>query len=625
MCDEFLAKTRHLYERYQEKQAGPYRHLDDHRYLAPTHLQTKPTFPARVHLIGSCLMHGWDSLLQATHKQTHFTYDVFNNAAALPGVADIDAVDFQIVQLPLRSIIREGMYMNLRFDEDDRYKSLFDEAVSSLKSNFTAALKYNEQHKLATFVLNFPVPQQDFMGRFHNRYSLKNMRYFFEELNRMLSELVEARQNAYIVDLDNIVSIFGKKYALEDSVTHFNHGAFLHNIELPPDGERLEPTGNLERMYKPNWKQITDTIYNESLSMWRILKQENSVKIVIFDLDDTLWRGVAAEADVVDGNLTEGWPLGIAEALSYLWRRGVLVALVSKNDFSNARKTWDVLYQRLFPFENFVVTKINWRPKSDNIKEILSEVNLLPQSALFVDDNPVERANVRSALPDIRVLDAPVAEWRRILLWSPETQQAHISTEAVARTAMIQAEIVREADKASMGSEDFLASLGTKAKIILVKDDRDPHYKRCFELINKTNQYNTTGRRWTPTEMSNFLNDKGCLVALEVEDRYTNYGIVGIVVVHGDTIEQYVMSCRVLGMGVERVAVAEAASRMRGEGTAEVRALVSPTGRNHLCLSLFGDLGFVEVAPGIWALEPSLAPAGSENITVQAVDQFEYQ
>ena len=125
--------------------------------------------------------------------------------------------------------------------------------------------------------------------------------------------------------------------------------------------------------------------------------------------------------------------------------------------------------------------------------------------------------------------------------------------------------------------------------------------------------------------MSNFFNDKGCLIALEVEDRYTNYGIVGVVVVRREAIEQYVMSCRVLGMGVERVAVAEAVSRIRGEGSAEVRALVSPTGRNHLCLNLYRDLGFVEAAPGIWGLQPSLAPAGSENISVEAADQFEYQ
>jgi len=105
-------------------------------------------------------------------------------------------------------------------------------------------------------------------------------------------------------------------------------------------------------------------VLSEAEANARTVAQTDSIKIVIFDLDDTLWRGVGAERDDIDvAKMTEGWPLSIVEAASYLWRRGVLIAIVSKNDEKTALKLWDTLYESRFSIKNFVATRINWSRK----------------------------------------------------------------------------------------------------------------------------------------------------------------------------------------------------------------------------------------------------------------------
>src|SRR5205085_3701358 len=158
------------------------------------------------------------------------------------------------------------------------------------------------------------------------------------------------------------------------------------------------------------------------------------------DLDDTLWRGVAAEqAEQTElyGLPREGWPLGFIEALMFLKQRGVLLGIVSKNDEARVRAIWQRIYGDLIQMEDFAVRKINWQPKADNIEAILDEVNLLPKSVVFIDDNPVERAAVTAAFPEMRVLGANPYLWRRILLWAPETQVAALTTASATRTEMV--------------------------------------------------------------------------------------------------------------------------------------------------------------------------------------------
>jgi HAD superfamily phosphatase (TIGR01681 family) len=367
-------------------------------------------------------------------------------------------------------VLPEAAFFGLRADDLEGHQAVFREACEQLRLNLHQALLHHRAHGMRCYVTNFLVPQQNPTGRMLPRYSLGNLVHMVEELNRHLWAACEGMPGVQVVDADAVSATIGRRYVQDDSVYHGNHGGLLGPIALWQDAQRIEPVGEVDLIYTRRTKPFIQTVLQEVLAMHRTLLQQDSVKIVVFDLDDTLWRGVAAEQDRLGGEIVEGWPLGLLEAVAQLWRRGVLVALVSKNDEAVAREAWRQLYQSRFPLENFVALRINWAPKAQNIREILEAVNLLPESAVFVDDNPLERNLVREALPGLRVIEAPTAEWRRILLWSAETQRAEVNREALARTGMVQAQIRREKERgthwiraAFLEGLDLRVELGTVA------------------------------------------------------------------------------------------------------------------------------------------------------------------
>lgn len=259
-----------------------------------------------------------------------------------------------------RSVLPEALYFGLRYADDRSYREGFEKACRRVELNLRENLEYNRKFGIVSFVLNFMTPQQDPSGRLLARYSLQNMVFFIEELNRHLWKVCATYKNVHVIDLDQILSTLGKRYFQDDSTSHLNHASTIGSIEAKEDQDRLEPVGDVDELYGRKVPEYIGAIYHEIIGAYRSVRQQDGIKIVIFDLDDTLWRGVGADAEEIEPDvMTEGWPTGILEAASYLWRRGILIALVSKNDEENVRKIWEELYQERFPIENFVVSKIN--------------------------------------------------------------------------------------------------------------------------------------------------------------------------------------------------------------------------------------------------------------------------
>jgi FkbH-like protein len=577
--------------------------IDGPDYRTPRSLGVRQDKVRNVLLIGSCLIDPWPEILNRTRGIFKFDRITFNNASALPKITadQIRKYDYEICQSPLRSIIRDTEYLNIKYYDTGAYESLLAGAKSFILMNFERICAYNAEFGITTFVLNFVTPQQNPMGRLQERYYLGNIIYFIEQLNKYLSELAASRRSCYIVDFDQIVSNFGKKYYADDLISHFNHAAYIYNSAMGDDRLRIEPMGSATAIYTPNQARIVQAVVSEVEANFRTIQQTDSVKLVIFDLDDTLWRGVGAERDDIDvGQMTEGWPLSIVEAASYLWRRGILIAIVSKNDEKTALSLWEKLYGSRFNIKNFVATRINWNPKAVNIAEILKHVNLLPESVLFIDDNPVERAAVKAAFPGIRVMDAPLVHWRRILLWAPELQQPVITNESAKRTEMIQAQVEREDARQSLSREEFLNSLSVVLQPIEIAGANHPRFDRCFELLNKTNQFNTTGRRWSAGEIEQFFSGGGRFLAFEIQDKFTAYGLTALVLIAGNTIEQFVMSCRVFGLEVEKACVVLACKGIVASGSDKINGKLEVSGRNALSMSVYQDQGFEQIGGNLW-------------------------
>ncbi len=574
--------------------------MEPSTYRTPRDLELTQAPIKRIIIVGSCFASAWPEVFMEEESGSKCEFYLFNNATLLPDELPGDSeFDFQIVQLPIRTVLSDQLYFGITDDSEAAFDGLLAETEARLRMFLANAMKWNSKHGVLTFVTNFMVPQQNPLGRLMARYDLRNVVYFFERLNQTLAIEVAAYKNAYLLDVDQIAATYGRRHIQDDVVWQFNHGSSLSNADFGLDRQRLEPIERATHVFGIRNNAYIKFIWAELRAMYRTIRQVDPVKLVVVDIDDTLWRGVAAERLDHNAEHIEGWPLGFVDALGYLKRRGVLLAVASKNDEQRVAEIWEKLFGNRISLDDFVCRKINWRPKADNFEEILAETNLLPKNVVFVDDNPVERESVRVSFPDVRVMGGSPYNWRRILLWAPETQVAAITSESTRRTIMVKAQIEREQQRGHMTREDFLLSLSLKVSIRCLDDSDVPGFARALELINKTNQFNTTGDRWTAQRISDRIIAGLRVFTFSASDIYTEYGIVGVILIDSGVVVQFVMSCRTAGMEVEHAALAKVLEILEGQGVEAMAANYIDTGLNLLCKDFFARAGFY-LDGGVW-------------------------
>jgi FkbH-like protein len=325
-------------------------------------------------------------------------------------------------------------------------------------------------------------------------------------------------------------------------------------------------------------------------------------KLLVLDLDDTLWGGIVG--DVGWENLRLGGHDGLGEAFAdfqravkNLTRRGIVLAIVSKNEQATALEAIRSHPEMVLREDDFVAHRINWQDKAQNILEIAKELNLGLQSVVFIDDNPVERARVREALPEVLVPDWPEDKhlYRSALASLRCFDTPSISKEDQERTALYAAERQREKLQASVGSMDeWLKSLGIT---VTGEPVGASNLARTVQLLNKTNQLNLSTRRLTEAELLEWVaGPQRSLWAVSVSDRFGDAGLTGIVSLEVDgneaTIVDFVLSCRVMGRRVEDTMVHVAVERARAQGARRVVATFRPTAKNKPCLTFWQGSGF---------------------------------
>jgi len=577
-------------------------------YAAPFELRRTPLPPMRLLIVGSCLTQIWPNYIEETFKGIKADYILFNNASELPEnpPTPIENYAFQLLQPALRSVMPESLYLRLGWADLSAFEAAFQTARERLYIMLDAGLGWNEKHGLLTFVTNFMVPQQNSVGRTAPHNALNNIVFFVEELNRLLYEYVSSRKNVFVVNIDQLSSIIGKRHVQDDSITVFSHGAYITNADHIKDQYRLEPIQPLFHYYPAKTGEFIQLCVEHIFAAYRTIRQIDQVKMVIFDLDDILWRGVAGDTAEYHWDAVEGWPIGLVEAVLILKNRGIMLAIASKNTEEIIETAFQKIWAGRLSLDDFVIRKINWNSKADNIQDIIKAVNIQASSVVFVDDNPRERAEVSARLPDIRVIGAEPYLLRRILLWSAETQSAVITDESLRKTDMVKAQVQREETRQRMSPTEFLATLDVRITVHWLTDVQDRRFARALELINKTNQFNTTGMRLSLEDIGRLFAAGGRLLVAEVEDRFTNYGLVSVVILRNAMIEQWVMSCRVVGLEVETAMMAYLAAETSG-----LCAWTRETESNYLCRTLFSKSGFVRAASGgggdLWIL-----PAGSQ-------------
>lgn len=591
-------------------------HHNGANFLYPTDLVAHELKVRRVAIIGSCFMQAF------RYQQTNpsgCAVDLFiaNNAADLPvwPGTDDDPVpyDFQIIQIGLRFVVPDIIW-KIPYTQPERYRDEFDRALKRLAFQVQRRMAWNEAHGLVTFVTNFTAPQRNPMGALFPRHDLRNPEYFVQRVNEELERVVFGYQNAYVLDVDRLSTSFGRRYLQDDIMAPISHGSVAGFA--PVIGNRIEPIPPTANHFPLTWnKEFTAAIWNEAVGMMRTLRGIDAVKMVVVDLDDTLWSGVIGEMEKPGPDILAGWQIGLIEALILLKHRGILLAILSKNEESRIRELWNGVFGGRISLDDFAVVKISWQPKPEGMRAILAGVNLLPRNVVFIDDNPAERDAIKRAFPEMRVLGQHPYYLRHTLLWSAETQVATLTDEGGRRTEMIQAQMRRETDRTAISEDEFLAAAAPVVSTAIVGRVDDARFARTQELVGKTNQFNTTGQRWTPADWAAFFSGGGYALTFEVTDAYTEYGLVGVVLVEGAEIIQFVMSCRVLGYRIEQAVLARLAATLRAAGVGEITARLVETDANFPCREVYAKAGF-EKSGALWRLAAGTCIATPPHVKV---------
>src|SRR2546427_965261 len=336
-----------------------------------------------------------------------------------------------------------------------------------------------------------------------------------------------------------------------------------------------------------------------------------SRKLVIVDLDDTLWGGIVGDQGWENITLGGHDPAGEAlvdfqRELKALTRRGVVLAIVSKNDESVALEAIRKHPEMVLRLDDFAAWRIDWSDKAANIVDVVEELNLGLDSVVFIDDNPVERARVRDALPDVLVPEWPGD--RRLYPHALRSldcfDKPAISDEDRRRSGMYVTERRRAELKQEVGTlEAWLRNLSI---VVTVESLNVTNLARVVQLLNKTNQFNLSTRRVTGPELQAWASRDGRqLWAFRVGDKFGDSGLTGIASVEREgsraRIEDFVLSCRVMGRKVEETMLHIAVEWAREAGLDAVYSVFQATPKNKPCVEFLRTSGLQARAEHVFA------------------------
>lgn len=460
----------------------------------------------------------------------------------------------------------------------------FDNLLPSFESQITRlpqeiiAAKNSELHSKYHLAFkkahNF---KQVFVGAFHRyNYPIDSNDAVQETIaryNKMLFDEGQAFSNICIVDLEQIVSRIGQLSA-------FDH-----------------------RFYFRNKAPYTKSFYN--ILAQQVLSRTRGFgsffyKILVVDCDNTLWGGVIGE-DLIGGIKLNPYDYPgnvfwrIQQEIASLEQKGILLCICSKNNVNDVDEVLNNHPDAVLRGSNFIIKKINWNDKSENLLEIAQELNVGLESIIFLDDSSFECEAIRNKLPNVRTFQVPsnLSEYPLVMQEIKELFLAGgISDGSSSKTEqyrhLFQAEQLKEQ---SQSNEEYLASLGLRVTISINDAANIP---RISELSLKSNQFNLTTRRYTESEIKKLMHDE-TVFSIGVCDKFGNAGLTGVLIIKWRdsvaVIDSFLMSCRVIGRGIELSFWNEIREHVVAKGCKTLYAEFLPTAKNSQVTDFYERLG----------------------------------
>ena len=423
---------------------------------------------------------------------------------------------------------------------------------------------------------NFEYPYFRLMGN-QDASSIYGRTNFIARLNQKFYDYAGSHENFYINDINYQSADFGLKDWLEPSFWHMYK-------------------------YALSQKAVPVLAYNAANIIKSVFGKNK--KALALDLDHTLWGGIVGDDGAEGLEIGPGSPQGEAYAefqayLKALRKQGILLGIISKNEKVNALAGLNHPQMVLKPDE-FVQIKADWEPKSLNLKKMASELALLPESFVFVDDNPAEREIIRQQVPQaaVAVLDKP-EHYIYAIDRAGYFEMTSFSADDLKRNEMYRGNAKRKEMQNSFSNyKDYLLSLDMHAEICPFQ----PVYMaRIAQLTNKSNQFNLTTKRYTQDEIEHaaFSSEYITLYG-KLEDRFGDNGVVSALIGRQRgkilDIELWIMSCRVLKRDMEYAMMDALVQECRKRDIHVIYGYYYPTAKNSMVKDFYGAQGFEAVS-----------------------------
>lgn len=399
---------------------------------------------------------------------------------------------------------------------------------------------------------------------------------FINRLNELFAGYKREHRNFYIQDINYLSACYG--------LDEWSAPLYWHMYKYALSMEAI-PT------LAYNLGNIIKSIYGKNK------------KALALDLDNTLWGGIVGDDGVENLEIGPETSMGqvYSEFQNYLKEQkdiGVLLNVVSKNDYENAIAGLKHPDSALSP-DDFIEIKANWDPKSKNLEDMAKELNLLPESFVFVDDNPAEREIVSKQLHVVSPEIGSVEDYIRVIDRSGFFEVTSLSADDAKRNEMYKENAKRAQLQQSFSDYgEYLQSLEMKGTILPF----EPIYlDRIAQLTNKSNQFNLTTKRYSRAEIEEVSADSGFIDLYgKLEDKFGDNGVVSVVIgkKNGDVLdmELWIMSCRVLKRDMEFAMMDELVRRAREAGIKTIRGYYYPTAKNNMVREFYGQMGFTKLS-----------------------------
>lgn len=436
---------------------------------------------------------------------------------------------------------------------------------------------------------NFMLPYERPFGNFDHK-APESFYTTVMRVNGLLAEMARARANVLLNDVEALASYVGRKHWCDERLWTLAK-SFCALDQLPLVAQN-----------------VVDIVLS---SLGQV------VKCVVVDLDNTLWGGVIGDDGVEGiaiGPYGEGEPFHrLQHYLLDLKRRGIVLAVCSKNEHDTALAPFRSHPDMVLRPEDFAVFVANWGPKPDNIRHIKETLNIGFDSMVFLDDNAFERQLVRQTLPDVIVPELPedAADYVRAISELNLFEVTSFSEEDRRRADLYRANAEREQLQAGFSDiSDYLRSLDMR----ITMQRFDPfHLPRIAQLIQRSNQFNLTTRRYTPAECEAMMREEGCIpLYVSLSDRFGDNGLISVIILRLRApvldIDTWLMSCRVLGRGVEQFAMNRVVELAHRHGCETIVGTYIPTAKNAMVKEFYAQFGFQSAESGEqdetrWSLE----------------------